>query len=254
MKCIMIIAGSDSSGGAGVQADIKTAYKLGYHPATVISALTAQNSVGIQDIIPVPKEFISKQINAILEDMTPEAVKIGMLFSIDAIKLLADIFSVHGLSPIVLDPIIRASTGAFLLEEGGIEEMKRKLFPTVTLITPNKYEAEILSGININSLRDMEEAARILHDFGTEVVITGHYERDKVFDLAYDGMDSFFIEDEAIDTRHGHGSGCVFSTSIAIFLSQGIPLPSATRFAHKFTREAIKKAYSIGKGSGPVLP
>ena len=252
MKCILIIAGSDSSGGAGIQADIKTAYKLGYHPATVISALTAQNSTGVRDIMPIPKEFIAKQINALLEDITPNAVKIGMLFSLDAIKLVAE--TISDFSPIVLDPIIRASTGSLLLKEGGTEYMKQKLFPMVDLITPNRDEAEILSGVNIRNLDDMQNAAKILHALGTDVVITGYHEKDKVIDLAYDGKDFFFIEDEAIETRHGHGTGCVFSTSIAIFMAQGDSLQNAAQLAHKFTKEAINRAYPLGRGSGPVFP
>ncbi len=254
MRSILIIAGSDSCGGAGIQADIKAAYRLGYHPMTVISALTAQNSIGVFDIMPVPREFISKQMNVILDDIMPDAVKIGMLFSIDAIAAVADMLLMYDLSPVVLDPLIQASTGAALLERGGMDRIKEKLFPIVSLITPNRHEAELLLNIKIDTLRELEEAAKALYDMGTMVVITGYCERDKVIDLAYDGRNFFYIEDKAIDIRHGHGSGCVFSTSIAIYLAEGKPLQRAVQLAHEFTKQAIKRGYPLGRGSGPVFP
>lgn len=256
MKSILIIAGSDSSGGAGIQADIKTAYKLGYHPATVISALTAQNSVRVLDIMPIPKRFILNQIKAVLEDMVPDAVKIGMLFSLDAITAVVDMFSANKIYPIVLDPLIQASTGAALLEEGGIEKIKKVLFPTVNIITPNKYEAELLSNIKISNLKDLENAAMALHEEGAGlgVVITGYYKKDRIIDLIYDGRDLVYIEDSALDITHGHGSGCVFSTSMAIFLSEGNSFQKAAQLAHEFTKSAIKRGHPLGKGSGPVYP
>lgn len=255
MKCILVIAGSDSIGGAGIQADIKTAYKLGYHAVTVISALTAQNSLKVSDIMSVPDEFISKQINTILEDIRPDTVKIGMLFSIDAIEEVSEAILRYNLSPVVLDPILKASTGAWLLEKENIEELKRLLFPLVYVITPNVSEAELLSGVKINNLRKAEDAARTLKEMGPNVIITGYYTKDNnMVDIVYDGKGFFYIKDLVIDARNSHGSGCVFSTSLSIFIAEGHSLIQAAELAHNFTKEAIKRGYTLGKGAGPVMP
>ena len=254
MKCILIIAGSDTSGGAGIQADIKTAYKLGYHAVTIISALTAQNSLKVSDIMPVSGEFILKQMNTVLEDIKPDAVKIGMLFSINAIKKVAETISKYNLSPVVLDPILKASTGAWLLEKGNMEELKNRLFPLVDVITPNIYEAELLSNVKIKNMNDIESAAKILNKMGSQVVITGYHIKDEVIDIGYNGKDFFYIKDKSIDAKNAHGSGCIYSTSLSIFIAEGYSLTKAARLAHDFTKDAIKKGYSLGKGSGPAVP
>ena len=253
MKCILIIAGSDPSGGAGIQADIKTAYKLGYYPMTVISALTAQNSFKISDMMSIPKEFVLKQMSIILEDRIPDAVKIGMLFSADIIREVKEMLLRYKLSPIILDPLCRASTGAPLLEKGA-ENMLKELFPIVDIITPNRSEAEFFAGIKISTQKDLEKAAKMLYSMGTKVLITGYKKRDKIIDLIYDGKDFFYVEDNIIDARNSHGSGCVFSTSLSIFIADGKPLIEAAQLAHIFTKEAIKKGCAIGKGPGSVMP
>ncbi|RLB11217.1 MAG: bifunctional hydroxymethylpyrimidine kinase/phosphomethylpyrimidine kinase [Deltaproteobacteria bacterium] len=255
MKSILVIAGSDSCGGAGIQADIKAAYKLRYHAMTVISALTAQNTVKVADIMPVPEEFISKQLHVVLEDVMPDAVKIGMLFSTAAIKVVSDVLSKKKLFPVVLDPLLRASTGAMLLKQEGILCLKR-LFPQVDVITPNIYEAGLLSGIEIKHIKDVEKAALVLHKTGAKkVIITGFCSKDKIIDVGYDGKDFFYIEDKPLlSALHSHGSGCVYSTSLAIFLAEGYSLKQAASLAHKFTMNAIRQGYPLGKGSGPVCP
>jgi len=256
MKCILVIAGSDSSGGAGIQADIKTAYRLKYHAMTIISALTAQNSLKVADIMPIPEEFISKQLHVVLEDILPDAVKIGMLFSTDAVKVVSDVLSKKKLSPVVLDPVIKASTGAMLLKQESILLIKNRLFPLVDVITPNVSEAESLSGVRIKNLQDVEKSALVLYKTGVkQVIITGFCSEDKIVDVGYDGKDFFYIEDKPLlSASHSHGSGCVYSTSLAIFLAEGYSLQHAASLAHKFTMNAIRKGYPLGKGSGPVCP
>ena len=255
MKCILVIAGSDSSGGAGIQADIKTAYKLKYHAMTVICALTAQNSLTVAEIMSVPEKFISKQLYVVLKDTLPDAVKIGMLFSADAIKAVSDALSRYKLSPVVLDPLLRASTGPYLLKQDALLLLKR-LFCQVDVITPNVYEAEQLSGVEIKDLKDVEKAALVLHKIGAKrIIITGFRLQEKIVDVGYDGKNFFYIEDEAIlSTPHSHGSGCIYSTSLAIFLAEGLSLQQAASSAHEFTKNAIKNGYPLGKGSGPVCP
>ncbi len=254
MKSILIIAGSDTFGGAGIQADIKTAYKLGYHPFTIISALTAQNSVSIKEIMPVTKDFISKQLDTVLEDVRPDSVKIGMLFSSDIINIIADKLLYYNLSPIVLDPLVRASVGKKLLSNDGVDILKNRLFPLADVITPNKYEAEFFLDLKINTLKDMEEAAKRLFDLGPNVVITGYITNDAIIDVVYNGKKFFYVKDKKINATNSHGSGCVFSTSLSIFLSEKTPLFQAVYFAHNFTKKAIQQGYPLGKGSGAVLP
>jgi len=254
MKSILVIAGSDSISGAGIQADIKTAYKLNYHALAVITALTAQNSVEILDIMPVSENFFKKQIKAVLDDVIPDSVKIGMLFSKKIIRILCEILPIYDLHPIVLDPIIKSSTGYMLLEEGGIEELK-KLFSISDVITPNVNEAEELTKTRIRSLKDMEKAVSILYETGAKnVVITGLKIKDRIFDLVYDGREIDVIEDEVIISKNSHGSGCVYSTSFSIFLEKGYSLREAARLSHHFTKDAIKRGYPLGRGSGPVFP
>ena len=254
MKSILVIAGSDSISGAGIQADIKTAYKLNCHALSVITALTAQNSLEILDIMPISEGFFRKQIKAVLDDVTPDSVKIGMVFSKGIIRLLREILPAYDLHPIVLDPIIRSSTGYMLLEEGGVEELKR-LFPISDVITPNASEAEELTKTRIRSLEDMERAASILHEAGAKnVVITGLKMRDRIFDLIHDGREIDVIEDEIITSKNSHGSGCICSTSLSIFLERGLSLKEAAQLSHQFTKDAIKRGYPLGRGSGPAFP
>jgi len=254
MKCILIIAGSDSCGGAGIQADIKAAYKLRYHAATVISAITAQNSTSVVDIMPVDEDFIFKQLKAVLDDIVPDAVKIGMLFSAKAISVVLEFLKKYNLHPVVLDPIVKASTGASLLEEDGIDSLKR-LFLAADVITPNSWEAAFFTDMNINSIDDMKRAAISLYKTGAKnIVITGFSKEKEIFDLIYDGKQFSYIKDIKASYLHTHGSGCVYSTSLSIFLAEGYPLKDAALLAHNFTKEAILKGYPMGKGSGPVFP
>ncbi|MFC1883555.1 bifunctional hydroxymethylpyrimidine kinase/phosphomethylpyrimidine kinase [Thermodesulfobacteriota bacterium] len=254
MKFVLVIAGSDSSGGAGVQADIKTISSLGAHALTAISAVTAQSSQEITSVHRIPARFISRQVETILKDVTPHAVKIGMLYSVEAVLEIAGLVDKHKLNPVVLDPVMESSSGRDLLESDALLAMKEKLIPLASVVTPNLHEAGILSNIPVGSVEDMIEAAKIINTMGPDVIVTGGHLEDRCIDVLFDGKEVNKIEGIKIDSPNTHGSGCVFASSLATFLAQGRKLETAAKMAHDFTKNAIKSGYSCGKGAGPVLP
>lgn len=252
IKSILIIAGSDSCGGAGMQADIRTLTSLGFHPLSVLTALTAQNSMGINDIYPIPSAFVLKQLETIITDIPVQAVKVGMLFSIANIKEIANFIKSHKLPHVVLDPILSASTGISLLEYKAIPVLKEILLPFANVVTPNIHEAAILAGTRIRNQKDMFQAAKLIKEMGPDVVITGGHLGKEPIDIVYDGNNFQQISGSRLDTPHTHGSGCVFSSALAAFLSQKNDLIKAAELAHDFVRHAIKQGYPCGSGSGPV--
>ena len=254
MKHVLVIAGSDSSGGAGIQADIKTITGLGGHAQTALTAVTAQNSLGINGIHKIPAGFITKQVNSVLEDVFPLAVKIGMVYSGSAIKEIAKLLKRHGLVNIVLDPVLRSTSGRDLLESNTVDLFKGELLPLVDVVTPNLFEAGTLADMEVDSSDDMMEAAETIQAMGPHVVITGGHLKDQCMDLLYDGKTFHAFRGSKIDTKNTHGSGCVFSTALATFLAGGNSVVSATKKAHVFTRQAIIKGYACGRGPGPVRP
>lgn len=255
MKYILVIAGSDSCGGAGLQADIKTITGLGGHALNAVTALTAQNSLGVEAVYPVPPEFISRQIESVVSDVTPQAVKVGMLFSKEAVKEICRLIERYRLSPVVVDPVLRASTGGELLEPEGLSLLRGLLLPLASVVTPNLDEAAALSGRKeVSDLRGMEEAAGVIKDLGPDVVVTGGHLTGRCVDLFYDGRRFEYFEGPRIETNHTHGTGCVFSSAMAVFLAMGRSMSEAVGLAHEFTRTAIKEAYPCGRGAGPVNP
>lgn len=254
MKNILVIAGSDSCGGAGIQADIKTISSLGAHALTAITAITAQNTLGISGIHKVPAAFISKQLDGIIDDLAPDAVKIGMLYSRGAVREVAKWIKTHKLPNVVLDPILKASTGVRLLESEALKPMKEFLIPLARVITPNLYEAGVLSGRQVRDLDEMVETSRLLKGLGPDVVITGGHLKDECVDVLYDGKTIHRFSDLRIDTIHTHGSGCVFSTALATFLGEEKDVIAATNLAHEFARSAILRGYVCGRGAGVVRP
>ena len=252
MKYILVIASSDSSGGAGIQADIKTITSLGAHALTVLAAVTAQNSLGITAIHKVPARFVSQQLETILSDVAPHAVKIGMLYSGAAVKEVARLIKKHELPHVVLDPVLRASTGKNLLEPEAISLLKELLVPLASVVTPNLYEAGALVAKKICNLEEMEEAARMIKAIGPDVVITGGHLTSGCVDLLYDGANFHQFGGARIDTKHTHGTGCVFSTALATFLAKGERLFTATKLSHDFTKRAIINGYVCGSGAGSV--
>jgi len=254
MRYILTIAGSDSCGGAGIQADIKTIFSLGAHAMSAVTAITAQNSQGIVETYDVPGRIVSLQIKTIIEDMFPHAVKIGMLHKSVIIREVAGAIKRHKLKLVVLDPVIRASAGGQLLEDSGIAMLKNHLLPLATVITPNLYEAGRLAGHEVRNLDEMERAAREIKDFGPHVVVTGGHLEGNCIDVLYDGKEMHYLQGPKIDTANTHGSGCVFSASLATFLAMDYDIVEATRLAHNFTREAIVNSYPCGHGPGVVYP
>ncbi len=254
MLYILTIAGSDSSGGAGIQADIRTITSLKAHALTVLTAITAQNSRGVYGIHNVPAGFISVQVQTILDDIRPHAVKIGMLMTKSAVKEVAESIARHRLSPLVVDPVLRASTGRALLDPSALLLLKTKLFPLADVITPNLDEAEILTGKRVRSVKEMEDAAKELKKMGPHVVVTGGHLHENCVDLFYDGKDSYPFSSPRIETENTHGSGCVFSTSLTTFLAMDHDTIEAIKLAHAFTRNAIINSYPCGQGAGVVSP
>ena len=254
MRYVLTIAGSDSCGGAGIQADIKTITHLKAHALTALTAITAQNTLGIDGIHDVPPGFISRQITTILLDIVPHAVKIGMLATGAAIREVAKILKKHQLPNLVIDPVLKASTGRNLLESDAIPLLKEELFPLAQVVTPNLDEAGILTNKKVQSVEDMEGAAREIQKWVPNVVVTGGHLQGECVDLLYDGKDVYLFSDPRIETEHTHGSGCVFSTALATFLAMDYNIIEATKRTHDFTRNAIEQGYPCGKGAGVVLP
>lgn len=254
MKRVLAIAGSDSGGGAGVQADIKTVTSLGAHALTVITALTAQNSLGVLGIHPVPPGFIARQIEAIVEDRPPHSVKVGMVFTAGAIKTVSRMIAVYKLSPVVVDPVLRASTGRLLLEPDAIRLLRDRLLPLATVVTPNLLEAELLTGKRVRTLKQMERAAFEIFQMGPRVVIKGGHLKRESSDVLFDGKDVTVFTGKKIASTCTHGTGCVFSSALATFLALGKNLIEATQLAHDLVRKAIQGGYSAGRGRGVVAP
>jgi hydroxymethylpyrimidine kinase/phosphomethylpyrimidine kinase len=254
LKYVLAIAGSDSCGGAGIQADIKTITSLGAHALTAITAVTAQNSLGIAAIQKIPANFISKQIESVFEDIRPDAAKIGMLLTGAAVKGVARVIKRYGMPRLVVDPVLWASTGQRLLDAEAVPILKKTLLPLASVITPNLDEAEILAGRKVRNLKEMEEASKVIKGFGPDVVITGGHLKGECVDLLYDGRDIHHFSDSKIRAEHNHGSGCVFSSALATFLALENDVKRATELAHDFTRRAIEKGYPCGKGAGTVGP
>jgi hydroxymethylpyrimidine/phosphomethylpyrimidine kinase len=252
MNKILAIAASDSLGGAGIQADIKVITSLNAHALNVITAVTAQNSIGVNAVHKVPARFIFEQFRAIMDDLAPDAVKIGMLYTKTAVREVAKFIKRYRPPNIVMDPVLKASTGQSLLEPDAISIIGKILIPLVDVVTPNLYEAGILVNKDIRDLDDMHLAAERIKSFGPDVVITGGHLSGRCTDLLYDGKDYYHFSDPEIGTKHTHGSGCVFSTSLATSLADEKDIVKATRFAHDFTRRAVTGGYKCGRGSGPV--
>ena len=255
MKYVLTIAGSDSVGGAGVQADIKTITSLGAHALTAVTAITAQNSLGVGAIHEVPERIIIQQIEAVVDDVFPDAVKTGMIPSEGAIKELARLIREKGFERLVIDPVLKASTGRDLMDVSAIGLLKERLLPLASVITPNLEEAGALSGIKVENIMDMENAAKDIRRLGPDVVVTGgHLKGGECVDLLFDGKDMYHFRGEKLDTINNHGSGCVFSASLATFLAMDHDIVEATRLAHEHTKKAIEKGYQCGFGAGAVNP
>lgn len=250
----LTIAGSDSGGGAGIQADLKTFQMLDVFGMSAITAVTAQNTLGVTGIYDVPLEGIEKQIDAVATDLGVDAVKTGMLSQPSVIELVAAKVKEHGFPCLVVDPVMIAKGGASLLAEPAKDVLRRVLLPVATVVTPNVPEAEVLTGRPIKSLEDMKQAARmIVEEYGARsaVVKGGHMEGEPV-DVVYDGREILLLQGVRYETRHTHGTGCTFSAAITACLAKGDSLETAVRTAKEFITCAIRDGLGIGGGHGPT--
>ena len=252
---ILIVAGSDSSGGAGVQADIKTITVLGGYAMTAVTALTAQNTTGVHDVMPVPGEFVAKQMNASLNDIGADAIKIGMLANEDVINAVASVLNGLAKPPIlVLDTVMVAKGGHLLLEMGAVEALKAKLFPLASVITPNVPEAEALTGQKIKTVHDMKAAAGELLKLGPQAVLLkgGHLDGDEVSDILVTPGGETLFSSTRIKTRHSHGTGCTLASAVAYQLASGLALEKAVAMARDYVLKALRSSPGFGKGNGPL--
>lgn len=255
MKKVMTIAGSDSGGGAGIQADIKALTSLGVYATSAITAITSQNTMGVRDVMPVPPEMVASQIDAIMEDIGTDGVKTGMLFSSSIIRTVAEKAVQYRWKILVVDPVMISKSGHRLLEEEAISSLKSFLIPLATILTPNIYEAEVLSGMEIRSLNDMKEAAQRISRLGANGVVIkgGHLSGDPLDLLLWNG-EFYEFRGRRVETKNTHGTGCTFASAIVAFLVKGKTAPEAVNLSKQYIERALTHPYTIGKGSGPVNP
>lgn len=253
MRTALSIAGSDSCGGAGIQADIKTMTMNGVYAMSAVTALTAQNTTGVRAIQEVKPEFLKEQINAVFEDIFPDAVKIGMVSSSKLIRVIAERLKYHKAKNVVVDPVMVATSGSSLLENDAIQTLCRELFPMAALITPNIPEAEILSGITIRGKKDMTEAAKRIYDlYQCPILLKGGHSVNDASDLLYINENGQWIEGKRIDNPNTHGTGCTLSSAIAANLAKGFALAESVNRAKDHLSGALTAMLDLGKGSGPI--
>lgn len=253
MKKVLTIAGSDSSGGAGIQADIKTitAHKL--YAMSAITALTAQNTMGVKSILESTPEFLADQLDCIFEDITPDAIKIGMVSSEALIGVIAEKLKQYKAEKIVLDPVMVATSGSRLLTEGAQNALIGQLLPLASVITPNLKEAECLAGILIEKKEDMIcVAKKIASDFSGAVLVKGGHLDDSADDLLYENGKTVWIKGQRVDNPNTHGTGCTLSSAIASNLAMGYSIEESVRNAKAYLTGALKDGMDLGHGSGPL--
>ena len=249
----MSIAGSDSGGGAGVQADMKTFSALGVYGASTLTAITAQNTVAVTAVHELPVELIAAQIDAVVTDIGVDAVKTGMLSSSAIVETVARELERHGIENLVVDPVMVAKSGDPLLRDEAVESVRTRLLPLAALVTPNVPEAETLTGLKIESDDDVREAARRIVAMGARtVVVKGGHRDGPATDLFFDGVEFTEFTSERFDTVNTHGTGCTFASAAAAGLAQGKPLLEAVALAKEYVTEAIRNSYPLGRGHGPV--
>lgn len=249
----LTIAGSDSGAGAGIQADLKTFAALGIYGTSVITAITAQNTVGVTRVLELPPDLVADQIDAVIQDIGANALKTGMLANAAIIEVVAEKIKAHRLENLVVDPVMVAKSGDLLLRRDAIEALRSRLLPLAATVTPNLPEASELTGIKVLTRRDAEEAARRIVGMGAKsVVVKGGHRRGPATDLFYDGKEFRALKAARIRTRNTHGTGCTFSAAIAANLAKGEPMERAVVEAKKYITQAIRKGFAIGSGHSPV--
>jgi hydroxymethylpyrimidine/phosphomethylpyrimidine kinase len=252
---VLIVAGSDSGGGAGIQADLKTVTMLDAYAATAVTALTVQNTLGVFGVLPVPPAFIRRQIEVVLDDIGADAIKTGMLHDRRVVETLAAVLDERApMVPLVVDPVIAAKGGAPLIEPDAIAALKALLIPRAVVLTPNLPEAELLTGTTIGDVAALRRAGERLLGLGCRAVLMkgGHLDGDTVTDALVADTGTRLWEDARIDTRHTHGTGCTLASAIAAGLAQGLAVEDAVDRARRYVRRAIASAPGLGRGHGPL--
>ncbi|MBX3324826.1 MAG: bifunctional hydroxymethylpyrimidine kinase/phosphomethylpyrimidine kinase [Nitrospira sp.] len=254
LKQVLTIAGSDSGGGAGIQADLKAMSANGVFAMSVITAVTAQNTEEVTDVFELPPAIIASQIDAVLDDFDVAAVKTGMLSSSAIVDVIVRILTPQKVANLVVDPVMISKSGHALLQPDAVEAVKAKLLPLALIVTPNVHEAQQLSGIEIRSLADARRAAKVIHRFGCKHVLIkgGHLLDKRATDLLYDGRFFNVLEGEFIETRHTHGTGCTFASALAAHLARGRSVLESAQAAKSYVTEAIRHGLAIGHGHGPT--
>ncbi|MDQ4124167.1 MAG: bifunctional hydroxymethylpyrimidine kinase/phosphomethylpyrimidine kinase [Actinomycetota bacterium] len=252
----LTIAGSDSGGGAGIQADLKTFFALGCHGMSAITALTAQNTVAVNGVYEVDPSFVVQQVEAVATDIGVDAAKTGMLASAPLVEAVAKAVEAFEIGRLVVDPVSVSKHGDRLLAEDAVDALKTRLLPLAEVVTPNLHEAATLAGGEITTRAEMEEAARAIHAVGPRTVLVkgGHFDGDESIDLFYDGADFAELRGSRFDTKDTHGTGCALSAAIAARLAHGDSTLDALHHAKRFISGAIERSLRIGNGYGPVNP
>jgi hydroxymethylpyrimidine/phosphomethylpyrimidine kinase len=256
VKTALTIAGSDPSGGAGIQSDLKTFSRLRVYGMAIIAALTAQNTLGVSGVSEVAPDFLAKQMDAVLSDITPDAAKTGMLLTAAAVEIVAQKIHYYRVRNVVVDPVMVSTSGTALLTPEAIGTFRRFLVPLAFLITPNLDEARALTGRRIENIEDMEEAALHIHGMGASNVLIkgGHAQGEEITDLFFDGKDFAHLRSARLESSHTHGTGCVLSAAIAAYLALGRSIQEAVRLGKEFVTQAIRDGLAIGGGTGPCDP
>lgn len=254
MRTALTIAGSDSGGGAGIQADLKTFAALGVYGTSAVAAITAQNTIGVTAALAIEADLVTAQIEAVVGDIEIHATKTGMLATAAIVEAVAAAIAGLELPNVVVDPVMAAKSGDRLVDDEGVRTMRLELLPRALVVTPNLPEAEILTGMRIRSTDGVREAARRIHALGPSAVIVkgGHGSGDEIIDLLFDGEQFHEFRTARVSTRNTHGTGCTFASAIAAFLALGHSLPDATAKAQAYVVGAIRHGLAIGHGHGPV--
>ena len=254
MRIALTIAGSDSGGGAGIQADLKTFHRFGVFGTSVITAITAQNTLGVANWMAVPTTLITEQLDAVASDLRPAAIKTGMLADASVVRVVREGIVKHRLAPYVLDPVMVATSGDPLLAPDAVHAIESELLPLADLVTPNLDEARILSGIEVSSVAEMQRAARLLVERGARAALIkgGHLSGAEAIDVLDTGDDVHLFRHPRIDTRHTHGTGCTLSAAIAAHLALGHSLQDSVELSLDYVHRAIEAAPRFGSGNGPL--
>jgi hydroxymethylpyrimidine/phosphomethylpyrimidine kinase len=256
VKAVLTIAGSDPSGGAGIQSDLKTFSRLRVYGMAIVAAMTAQNTLGVAAVSEVAPDFLAKQMDAVLTDITPDAAKTGMLLTAAAVETVGQKIHQYRVRNLVVDPVMVSTSGACLLTPEAIDSFRRILLPLAFLVTPNLDEAGKLTGQRIENVEDMEEAALRIHGMGAASILIkgGHASGDEITDLFFDGQDFIHLRCSRLGGGNTHGTGCVLSAAITAYLALGHSIHEAVRLGKEIVTEAIRNGLAIGSGVGPCDP